>query len=216
MIKNNLVMYIKIKNYKSRFSLLLIFILFLAIVFMIYKNRKISNVLVSNINIANGLNSEIENLNKKAKIQIENNFFSLDKGIILINMKGDTFKLEDVISDKMLVFRYSMLNCGACIQKEFENINYTKFDKELQRKNIMFIAFYQEIRDLIVTYRSLKLDIPIYIISNNELGMPIEKNNIPFYFAINENLKVNYVFIPERDKNELTLQYLNSIKNYFK
>lgn len=205
------------KNYKSRFSILIIFILFLTIAFMIYNNRKISVVLESNINIVNGLNSEIENLNKKAKIQIENNFFSLDKGIKLINLRGDTLKLEDVISDKTLVFRYSMLNCGACIQKEFENIIYTNFDRELQKKNIIFIAFYQELRDLIVTYRSLKLDIPIYIVSNNELGMPIEKNNnIPFYFAINENLKVNYVFIPERDKDELTLQYLKSIKNYLK
>ena len=111
---------------------------------MIYNNRKISVVLESNINIVNGLNSEIENLNKKAKIQIENNFFSLDKGIKLINLRGDTLKLEDVISDKTLVFRYSMLNCGACIQKEFENIIYTNFDRELQKKNIIFIAFYQE------------------------------------------------------------------------
>lgn len=58
----------------------------------------------------------------------------------------------------------------------------------------------------------MKLNIPIYILPSNNLGIQIEKqNNIPYYFVLNNDLEIRNVFIPDKEKRDLTKEYLRMI-----
>lgn len=162
------------------------------------------------------LSNTTKELYQKDKVENSNKHNYLDSKTRLINLEGDTVKLGDIIKGKKLIFRYSVLDCNACVQKEFENIRDMKFDINIQKEKIVMIAYYQEIRDLIVTYKSLNLKVPIYILINNDLDLPIEKYNFPYYFIVGSNLHIYDVFIPNRDKKENTIQFLNSAIKFIK
>lgn len=185
----------------------------LFILIIMHKNKDINRILIEKENTEKHLNNEIKDFYQRIKIENENNFSTIDKNIKLISAKGDTVRFSDVVNDKMFVFRYSVLNCNACVYKEFENIRNTHFQNFTKKNKMMFVVYYQNVRDLVTTYRSSNLEIPFYILPNNNLGLQIERYQIPYYFLIDSTFQINNVFIPVRDKDSLTVSYLNSIKN---
>ncbi|WP_258226988.1 hypothetical protein [Aestuariibaculum sp. M13] len=147
----------------------------------------------------------------------ENENLYLNGQTKLMTIEGDTVLTKDIFKDDKLIFIYSLLNCRNCIDAEFENLG--KFAKGFY-KNVVVITYQERLRDLIMDYTELQklgLDnIEMYLLIDNQLNIPIEKHNIPYYFHINPDLKMNNFFIPLKEQPKLSEYYLKySHKNYF-
>lgn len=162
---------------------------------------------------------EVETMyENKFIVEKENDNLKLDENIQLINVKGDTLLAKDVFKNKQVVLRYSVLNCGDCIDAETAILASMK---DRISGEIVIITYFEKIRGLIFDYKKLEKlglkDIPIYLLVDNKLGIPLEKQNLPYYFNIDSNLNMSNFFIPIKEKPRLSNSYLNfSFKNYLK
>lgn len=135
----------------------------------------------------------------------------------LVNLKGDTVLVKDVFTKNSIVLRYSVLNCGECVDAEFEVI---KNNAKLFSEELVIITYYERIRGLINMYRKLEKmglkKLKIYMVPDDKLGIPIDKYNIPSYFHIDKNLKMTNFFIPDKMNAKLSEAYLKlTLRNFF-
>lgn len=135
----------------------------------------------------------------------------------LINIQGDSVILRDIVNQKSIILRYSVLNCGECVDAEFEVL---KNNFRLVSDKIIILTYYENIRGLIDTYRKLEKmglkKVKIYIIPNNKLEIPLDKYNIPSYFITDSGLNIANVFIPDKTNPLLSETYLKfAVKNYY-
>lgn len=199
------------RNLKLLYSVIFILLVSFSLVFTQNVNLK-KEIELQSLK-SHDLNIRLEQFAGKDRILNSSEFSILNKKMKIINLNGDTIKITDVIKSNTLVFRYSMTNCGACINQEMENIRNLKYQKRIDTDKIIFLAYYQNLRDQIVSYRSMDLNIPIYILTENDLGLPIEKKNFPYYFVVDSTLCLRNLFIPERNDAELTMKYVEKICN---
>lgn len=150
-------------------------------------------------------------------VENENENLNLRDDLKLITIEGDTIFAKNAFKSSSIVLRYSVLNCGDCVNAEFKNLEMyaKKFSKQ-----ITIITYYKRIRGLIMDYKKLQkqgLDnITMYMLPDNKLDIPLENHNIPYYFHINPDLRINNVFIPLKEQPRLSEYYLKySFKNFF-
>lgn len=158
------------------------------------------------------LENKLKNQGNKQRLELLNENLILNSKISLLDINNDTINLKSIIKKPTLVFRYSILNCGACVAIELNNIQEVIAKYKTLKDRIILISFYQDLRSEIYAYKSLKIKIPMYIIPNNKLGLPIEENNnSPYYFVLNSDLSVSNLFIPERENIDNSKEYLTMI-----
>lgn len=140
----------------------------------------------------------------------ENENLKIDGNLGLIDISGKTVLAKDIIKANSLVLRFSELNCGACIDAE---INALIKNKNKIKKDAILIAYYQDKRNLFVFYKDFQkkglTNFKMYLLPNNDLHIPLDKLNIPYYFCINSDLTMNNFFIPQKDKPKLSNVYLD-------
>ncbi len=155
----------------------------------------------------------------KFKVEKENEYLNFPKNFKLIDIKGDTVFAKDVFKQHKVVFRYSLTHCDACVHAEHENIIKELQAKPNYSKNICLLAYYENIRGLIVDYRKFKakkVNISMYAVAKNNLDIPIEAQNLPYYFIIDSNLRMTNFYIPDKEKTNWSKSYLRlALKNYF-
>lgn len=202
----------------------LTFILFSLITingFLFYKNEiKAKNILFieKDLNTRNLLIKNLRNkITQEFKITQESENVNLNPLLKLVDIKGDSILLSNIITKRSIVLKYSVLNCGECVDSEFKVLekNNLNFSDE-----IIILTHYDRIRGLITAYRKLEKmgltkKIKLFMIPDNELGVPLDKYNTPYYFTIDENYQLNNIFIPDKDNSELSEFYLkSSIRNF--
>lgn len=58
-------------------------------------------------------------------------------------------------------------------------------------------------------------NIPIYLIQEDQSGIPMDENNVPYYFQVNRDLVINNFFIPIKEIPKLSENYLKyALKNF--
>ncbi|WP_308990454.1 hypothetical protein QLS71_003090 [Mariniflexile litorale] len=195
-----------------------------------------NGLLIYKLNLSNGAFVKTKELLKNQIIKNtdlihtmkldENNFLIskesedlvLDKDVKLITLKGDTILAKEVFKQDNIVLRYSILNCKECIDAELNILinNNSSFSNE-----VCLIAYHINRRDMSVFYEELKkkgltTNVKFFLTSNKGLKIPLENYEIPYYFHIDSNLKMNNFYIPNKDKPKLSEYYLKfGLKNHF-
>lgn len=146
----------------------------------------------------------------------ENENLKLNSNIELIDIEGKTVLAKDIFKTNSLVFRFSELNCGECIDAEIDALVNSK-DKI--KKDVILVAYYQTPRDLFVFYKELQkkgmINFKMYLSPDKGLAIPIDKLNMPYYFCVNGNLIMNNFFIPQKEKPNLSEVYLDYTSKKF-
>ena len=162
---------------------------------------------------------QLENKTLENKLLVHKNHISsmleseglqLDRNLFLISETFDTLKLKDLVkSQQILIFRYTELNCDDCVNSQVKNIveliNIYKIDQ------IAFFTNYEEALHLSNFKRLNQLQIKIYKIKN--LGINIENLNTPYFFLLNKDCKIEHVYIPDKNNNELTQSFFKLISS---
>lgn len=146
----------------------------------------------------------------------ENENLELDGNLPLLDIEGNTVLAKEIIKTNSLVFRFSELNCHECIDAEIDALIKNKIKI---KKNIVFIAYYQNKRDLFVYSKDFNnkglTNIKMYFLPDKALLIPIDKLNMPYYFCVNSDFKMTNFFIPQKDKPKLSNIYLDYISKNF-
>lgn len=157
------------------------------------------------------LEGYIQTLNSLSIYQLQNEGVKIDKATYVEDEKGQKHLLKDLLkSGPKLVFRYSEVNCQTCVESEI--VPLINFMAENGNDKVIFLTTYQDRKYLLDFKRFNKIKTEIYNIPENGLGLPIEKLNIPYLFVIDANMQTNLIFIPEKNRENVSLTYYKIVK----
>ena len=207
-----------LKKEVNVFALLMVFMLVLNIT---------SLLKIVNIKSAVGRKSiQVEKLTQQAKnrselvknreaLQLRSGALSIKSDVELKDEDGKTVSLLKIAGQKpKLVFRYSELNCRVCIDAEVKWLKNKA--KDIGSDNILILASYENPRNLYLFKRLHQLNIHVYNLLDSDLGLPIEKRNIPFLFVLDKNWTSDLLFVPEKTMPELSKSYYKIVaERYF-
>lgn len=109
-----------------------------------------------------------------------------------------------------LCLRISLRMCGKCIEEELKNLNMLK--KHIGADKIVLIVdFISEQQKKIFTNNN---NIQFKLLEYKNITLEMEKLNTPYYFLIVNN-RIQYPFIPLKQKPELAMSYFNNISSFF-
>lgn len=146
-----------------------------------------------------------------------NENLKLSKNLKLINIDGDTLLAKDLSFKNKIVLRYSILNCGDCVDEEF---NILEKNKSLFSDNLIIITYHKNLRSFLMDWKKLQKmgidNVNLYLLLDNDIGIPLEKENIPYYFYLANDLSMTNFFIPLREYPHLSNNYLKyTFQNFF-
>ncbi|MFA9189560.1 hypothetical protein [Flavobacterium magnesitis] len=146
-----------------------------------------------------------------------NENLKLAENLRLINIDGDTLLAKDVSFKNKIVLRYSILNCSDCVDEEF---NILEKNKSLFSDNLIIMTYHENLRSFIMDWKKLQKmginNVNLYLLVDNNIGIPLEKENIPYYFYLGNDLSMTNFFIPLREYPHLSNNYLkHTFQNFF-
>jgi hypothetical protein len=156
---------------------------------------------------------------QKTRTEKENENLMFPQTVKLMTIEGDTISPEKLFTTKTIVFRFSTMECSECVNNEINLIidEMQKNPKLLGK--ICFLMSYTYISDVFGLSRQLNdksLKVPIYLVPYGIQNIPLEVQNIPYYFTIDENNIMNNFLIPMKERQDWTKAYISVLlKNYF-
>ena len=147
--------------------------------------------------------------------QLNSENTKLDSTILLVDTSTlDTVSMSSILSfTKTIVFRYSELDCMACVDSVLIKLKDPK--AQIDGKDVVILTHYSKLRNLVLFARTNKIDFPIYGIVGNKLGIPAEKLKIPYLFVTDSQLSADLVFVPDKRYSHETENYLKIVKKRF-
>ena len=206
----------KLKNiiYFAAISLLILNILLL---FKI-KINNLENIksyrLYSN-NLSNNNNNENYEF---VKYMYLNNIKFLNKPINLElkisrynNKKVDTIQLKDIIkrNKTFLIFRYSYMDCQACVNKFFQFLNEKK--ECLKNVNVVLFTDDPNIEEVFETSR-VTLKGYFEIFQTHGIITDIDSMHFPYLFTVSDGRTSNNIFIGQESHIDEVKDYLEAFK----
>lgn len=151
--------------------------------------------------------------NNNQLIQICNNGKLLNKEMCLFNMFGEKINLHEVVNGNKLILNFSELNCNTCVDEQIEYIN--EYADLIGVSNVLIFVTcndYSLVRKL-KKMNNLKFEL---FNLGDSLSNVIRDIGFPYFFVIDESMRINSIFIPEKNNKKLTFTYLDSVlKNYY-
>lgn len=138
---------------------------------------------------------------------IPNDGKRISESVLLKDIAGKSFPLGELIrGESKLIFRYSYIDCGVCIDSVISQIQeITKLDK---LDDLIIITDSYSDRDFVIKNKRNDHPYPVYNISNSNLGISLEGKNLPFLFVVDSELRASKFFIPIKEVPYQTEQYL--------
>ena len=131
------------------------------------------------------------------------------------NSRLKTLTLQEVIGKTpKIFFRDSELKRSVCVDGQIKLIK--PLVKELGRENIILLSTYRNHRSGIIFKRINNLDVEIYNLGDQNLGLPPEHSNAPFVFITDSTLTARLVFVPAKEIPALSEEYYKVLRIRFK
>ena len=183
--------------------LLLIFLNLLLLVFIVVKQKSLSpeGIIDNNIDYfyqARRQILEIEHKNEGLTFP-----FMIDQGCDTIH------PVKLIIKKPTLVCYFSIQACTPCYQHMLEQVKHV-FPDYAQRNDIIFLS-----NDLDFKLRDSYFNKQIYANINFKSGLPIDSYHSPVLFLLNEDMKLDMVFVADKQTPDYTEDYLQIVKERF-
>lgn len=165
------------------------------------RNRK----LMENIGALYRFNTLLE----QDMLQSNVGFHSLSPNLKLYTGKNDTIHISDIEPHGVaLVFRYSIYGCTPCIDSAISTVK--EFVQDNPEIEVLTFATYTlpvELRDFKRLNKEFK-----HIYHVPTLDLPMDEEEIPYLFLLNDKLQITDVFFIRKEFPQLTAAYLTNIK----
>jgi|WetSurMetagenome_2_1015567.scaffolds.fasta_scaffold52847_2 hypothetical protein len=138
----------------------------------------------------------------------------LSPNLELIDAMRQKTKLSNVLNGKSkLVFRFTDSNIKAStfILPALKNLS-----QKIGVNNILLWTTSSKSFDTQSFSQINELGYPFFEISKKLLNSEIESKDVPYFFVVNSQDKVLFIFLPDKKLEDLTLQYFSQVVDYFK
>lgn len=190
---------------RNRILLVIIFILTLMDLLLLIDRASLKNDTLQNFGSFNSYDNDyiVERLNDNIKI---------NEPLSLVSIDGDSLTGKSFRSKRKIVFRYTISSCHDCVTSEFDVIQQAIEENPSLSKKLLIITYYHNHAAMVGDLREMRnrrLNIPIFITQHLK-GVPIEDENLPYYFVLENDSIIRNVFICYHDKPSRTTAYLRS------
>ena len=161
------------------------------------------------------LNERHNHLQQLAE-QVDSTSYSLDATVK--DLQNQSRSLNEIIQDTTLILRYNQFNCSICRDMAKDALErfriVTPFQKE--PKIIALVSSYESKNHWLNMEQTTIPNIEVYNIDTGYLPMPIEDQNVPYFFIIDSKMLIREVHLAAKEKPNLTEVYLKQIgKKYW-
>lgn len=116
-------------------------------------------------------------------------------------------------SEKMLVFRFSELNCGSCVTREIRELR--DFADKYGWERITFLATNSD-KEALETYKRVsRIKTEVYNIDQHFFELDKELVDTPYMFVIDQDSTIKDLFISMKQDPDRSIEYFSSISRYF-
>lgn len=129
----------------------------------------------------------------------------------LLTEKGEKIELGNLIRNDRytLVLRYSYLSCSPCV--DYAVTALKEFKEQHLDADILLLSTYQQRKDLRDFKRVNKVFFHVYHVDS--LDLPIDKENVPYFFMLDKDMRAFDFFVPHQEMPELTGEYFRKINS---
>lgn len=129
------------------------------------------------------------------------------------NIMGNKESIKYYLSDKpKLFFRFSEYHCNTCVERALD-VLLNNIDS-IGRSNVIILSSYKSIRVLRAYLKQQNIDLLILNAENIEL--PIEKFDTPYFFLMSSSMKTECLFIPIKEIPNYSQTYIEIISRKVK
>ena len=121
------------------------------------------------------------------------------------NDTANTYMLSDFSARQILFFYFSDNTCSPCVEESIKIISMYISDY-MTNNHVIFIS-----PDCMPRFRDNCYGKRLLGLENKELGIQLEKEFVPFFFTINEDLKINDLHIVNKNDFDKTSEYLKNL-----
>lgn len=114
-----------------------------------------------------------------------------------------------IIKKPTLVCYFSIQACTPCYQQMLEQVKHIFPDYD-QRDDIIFLS-----NDLDFKLRDSYFNKQVYANVHFNSGLPFDSYNAPLLFLLNEDMKLDLVFVADKQTPDYTEKYLQIIRKRF-
>jgi len=140
----------------------------------------------------------------------------IDLKTSLISLNRDTVSLGDILcsDSKYLIFRYSGFGCNSCVNETAAKL--TQMRDELHCINIIFLPYYETLRDMIVqNTQSFRNRFPLYLVSENDIGLPPDKIHASYLIFVDDGKTSKHTLLVDYSQTDLIDMYLHMISKKY-
>lgn len=126
----------------------------------------------------------------------------------LSDERGDTVRLRDVLPDGGVVFRFSRLQCGLCVEAQMRLL------QDLWPAGSVLLIVVSDLVSLwdMLVFRDLyRVDAPVFTLLS-PWSLPAEDLSEPCFLRLDGDLRVRRVYIPRRDRSEETEAFFTALR----
>lgn len=129
---------------------------------------------------------------------------TVDGSSLLLDEHKEKVFLSDIIKGKTLVMRLSQQNCQACIMAMMPIV------QKLDQERVVFLVDYTNRRYFEEFKKTCNASHRVF--KTESLSIPLDSLNIPYFFLLDKDLKMDYTFIPHKEMIDQTGKYLEIVK----
>ena len=115
------------------------------------------------------------------------------------------YMLSDFAAQQILFFYFSEHTCSPCIEQSI-NIISKYIPDYLTTNQVIFMS-----PDCMPRFRENYYGKRLLGLENKEIGIQLEKENVPFFFTISEGMKINDLHIVNKNDFDKTSEYLRDL-----
>ena len=156
------------------------------------------------------VSDKLNSLQNKYFLEIHDNYHQINPEMKISNSSEDTLLLKDIISENpKLFFYFSGLTCESCVEAEL--LRLKEKVKDIDSENIILLAAYENIRSLFLLCKANGANYLSYIIHEDSFELNDDKQQLPYYFIMMDDLWMKDFFVIDQNAPEITDKYLKII-----
>lgn len=157
--------------------------------------------------------AELNNLKDIIHYQNVTNNISIEKKIHILKDRDTIDLCEEKNLAKTIFFYFNEHHCSSCVKEQLlliERFNTTQKNEVF----VKIVASYSSPKNLKLFLKSNHISSSAHYILEERIELPIASYNIPFYFLVNNENKIIYVNIADKDDYKFNEIYLNEMRNF--
>jgi len=156
----------------------------------------------------------LRNMSLLKPFELQSEGYELKPDIKVFDEAGMQVSLHNILGDNssILVYRFSEMHCDICIEQHLSILK--NLDTKINSEKLVLLGSYANLKKIKIVRQTHKFNFRIYN-TMDDLGIPLEQVNNPYFFILDKDLKCHSFFAAIKENPDLTVSCVQIlIKKY--